>query len=368
MGSIFQLYLRLIFLFGLSFMLMACVAPTTTKSSASTSSVTTEAGSLETETEADRPKVTLIESTEMAEIDVIKSGAFEGAQKVLVAGFKVGFVQSKGDSARAGGGLTGGAFGGKSTALMDMEGVDPSVMQALTDKAYKHFITQLATAGFEIVPRSALFELDSFKKVKQYPFPYEVDNSGWFSDYGVSTYFIPSEMGSGAPIWQGEINGVTGGIGFSNPAHATSEFAEENNIKILTVKYLIDFAYTDAFGDSFWSSSSKIDVGQAVYVTPGATMGFIGGWGSTFNSKIGSLSLKESIIASNQVGALEEVTSTTEKTVELLSNVVGVFAGMGTNKSRKYRLSANSNEYEKAAQEVSYKMNNSFIQTMNDLR
>jgi hypothetical protein len=352
------------------FILAGCVAPTSTKTTSSTGTDTTNtASTAAAESSAPAlPKVTLVSGGDVANLDVIKPGAFEGAQKVLVAGFKVGFVQSKGDSARAGGGLTGGAFGGKSTALMDMEGVDPTLMQTLTDKAYEHFMGQLDKAGFEVVPRSALYDLDSFKKVKRYPFPYEVDNSGWFSDYGVSTYYIPTVLGGDAPIWQGEINGVTGGIGFSNPAYATSEFAEESDIKILTVKYLIDFAYTDAYGDSFWSSSSKIDVGQAVYVTPGATMGFVGGWGTAFNSQIGNLSLKESIIASNQVGSLEDVTTSTEKAVELLSNVVGVLGGMGTNKSRKYRLVADPVEYEKAAEEVAFNLNSNFIQKMIDLR
>jgi hypothetical protein len=354
---------KYVFAVTLSFILAGCVA---TGPQSKPQNTATEESAVEIS--PSKQSVDLINETQKVSIDVSKAAAFENAQKVLVAGFKVGFVQSKGDSVKAGGGLMGGGFGGKSTAFMRMEGVDKALMQTVTDESYKQFVMQLEAAGYEVIDKGLLFNTPEFKKVKTYSFPYEVDNSGWFSDHGVSTYFSPSTYGNEVPVWAGELNGVTGGIGFSNPASATAEFAEANNIKVINVIYLIDFAYTTGKGDSFWSSSSSIDANHAVYVTPGAQLSFNGGWGGTFSNKVGSMRLEESVIATNSVGTLEDVTTTTERTVEIVTNALTLLSGMGSNITKKYLLEAEPSEYVKAAEEVAFRLNSNFVQKMADLR
>ena len=81
---------------------------------------------------------------------------------------------------------------------------------------------------------------------------------------------------------------------------------------------------------------------------------------------ISALRLRHGAKAS--VGELKEVTSTTEKAVEMAINVISVLGETGTNKTTKYQLTADKTAYRQAAIEVAEKTNNNFIQKMIDLQ
>ena len=73
--------------------------------------------------------------------------AFKNANNVVIGSFLVGFATYKTDSAKAGGGLTGNGFGGKSTAKSTLNGISDATMQAITDKAYNDFVASLKAKG-----------------------------------------------------------------------------------------------------------------------------------------------------------------------------------------------------------------------------
>ncbi len=316
---------------------------------------------------ADDAKGGFLAPEAMVKTDVTTGAAFSGAEKVLIASFKVGFVESKKDSVQAGGGLTGSAYGGKSTALMKMEGLSSATMQKITDAAYQQFKQKLIAQGYELVDHSQLYDQPKFKQVKRYDMPLKADNSGFLSNYGVSHYYSPSALGHNAPIYMGEIPGETGGFGWSNPGTVTSEYAATSGVRVLNVSYAIDFAYTNSYG-GWHTNSSSISVGKLISIVPGAQMTIIGGHAGTFSKAIGSVRTEEGLVSEADIGELIDSTSETNKAVQMATNVIGILGGIGSNSQREYTLTVDETKFQNEATSLAVKMNDNFINKMVQLK
>ncbi len=59
-----------------------------------------------------------------------------GTQRVIIGQFSIGFIIERKDSARAGGGLMGNGFGGRSTVRSTLGGYTPEELQQATNSAY----------------------------------------------------------------------------------------------------------------------------------------------------------------------------------------------------------------------------------------
>lgn len=298
----------------------------------------------------------------LAAVESSTPAAFKGVNNVVIGGFKVGFNESKRVSNKAGGGLFGSAYGGKSTALAKLDGISASIKQEITNKAYSDFVAQLQASGYNVVSRSQFINSAHYKGTKEYDFPYVDDNSGLLSEYGVGTYYSPKEIGTKQPIFTGEIQGVTGGIGFSNPMNATAKFGKETGIAVLNVTYFVDFAGADGHGN-FWSSTSSVKVGQILSVDTGL-LGISSGYGGTFSKKVGSLRLGQPISSDKEFAIIEDSSSNTEKTVEAVTNTATALLGLGTNITRKFTYKANPDKYTAASIDVLSKANQAFIGEM----
>lgn len=317
-------------------------------------------------TSAGRVKGGILGLSEAADIEVNTPKAFAGTQKVVVASFKVGFVDSKSAAVKAGGGLMGNGFGGKSTARLKLEGVDAATRQALTEQAYQEFVALLQQQGYTLVDPAGLQGFKGYEKVNRFDFPFKADNSGLLSDYGVTWYHTPASFGR-APIFLGEIQGETGGFGFSNPMAVSAEYAKAAGVKVLNVAYVVDFANTDSYGGRFTSTSS-IGVGQGMTLVPGAVLGLTGGWGGTFSSETGSLRTGQPLSSALKFGSVEDATSDAYKTVQTVTNVIGVLGGVGSNISRDYVVRADAAQYRQAAADVLRQGNQAFVSKMAALR
>lgn len=229
-------------------------------------------------------------------IKVDTSDAFKGTQKVAVGNFVVGFATLKTDSAQAGGRF--GGFGGKSSAKTTLKGIDDATLQAITDKAYDQFVSQLKTEGYEVVDRAALVSHKGFKDSKTYPNPSE-DTSGIFGTNSITKYFSPKSFGV-VRSFMGDVPGYTGGFGFDNPIHAVTEFAKTQNVKVLSMVYVIDFANAESYG-GLGTSSSSVNVGQGMTAIPETTkLTLIGGDGGTFSSANGNIRLGQPITSEKE--------------------------------------------------------------------
>ena len=297
-------------------------------------------------------------------VEVSSEKAFSGTKQVVIGSFKVGFNDSKKLQKKASGGFMSGGFGGKSTGLVKLEGISPSVMQDITNQAYVDFVQDLKSKGFDVVNRSNFTSSEAYDGIKEYDFPYTDDNSGFLSAYGTATYYSPVAIGSKQPIFFNEIEGVTGGIGFSNPAIGASEYSKQTGVNVLNVTYFVDFA---GAGGSETMFTSRVSVGQLLSVDKGV-LGIASSKSSAFSSGTGSLTLGQPIGSKISFATIEQTSSTAAVGLETTVNIASALLGSGTNHSREFVFNANPSQYKKASLEVLTKANDTFIDTMVSLR
>lgn len=306
----------------------------------------------------------------MSKSDAVKvdtKAAFKDVEKVTIGTFTVGFATYKTSSAKAGGGLMGNGFGGKSTAKSTLSGVDDATMQYITDQAYKKLISQLKSKGYTVVNRNELLANKSFSDSKTYPNPYEDSSGGLFGASSKTKYFAPSSF-KNLRVFMNDIPGVTGGFAFSNPAIGATEYAKETGVKVLNVAYVIDFANADTYGG--WArSSSAVKVGQGITVVPEVShIGLTGGDGGTFSTVNGSVTLGQPISSEKEFATVVNSNSDAFKAAEVAINVVGVLGGIGSNSSREYEFKARAKDYKTGALNAINEANATLVGTMAKLK
>lgn len=281
--------------------------------------------------------------TENSTIEVDGESALKGVSNVVVGSFKVGFVDSASNSRKAGGGLLSSGFGGKASGKVKLEGVSDATKQAITEAAYKDFLGQLRTSGFKIAARSGFVASSSYSGATKYDFPYEADDSGFLSAYGVSRFYQPKSFGSKGIMFMNDIPDVSGGFAFSNGQTAAAEYALANKVAVISATYLVDFAAAGGHGGS-WSMSASVEVGQNLAVTTGSVK-FAVDQTSTFTSGMANVSIGQPIESNEEFGEIIDDTSDANVAVQETLNVITALAGHGTNRSREYVIKADPKKY-----------------------
>lgn len=274
------------------------------------------------------------------DVKVDADEAFKGVNQVVIASFKVAFIDSKKEAQKAGSG-----FGGRSSAEIKLSGLSTPTMQQVTDAAYADFVAQLRAAGYQIADRSVLLNYPDFAKANKETSPLRQEAS-FFGSSNELTYVAPNDI-KNLYFFMGETD-KTGGFGFSNPSIVASQFADKNKIPVVSVMYTVDFAGSDGSGGSF-ASTSSLQVGQGISVTPNSGITFIGGAGSTFNKTNGSVKLGQGVYSSEKFGEIVMTTSDAMKAVETVTNVATALLGGGTNQSRDFEIKADPAKYQSAA-------------------
>ncbi|MDX1949782.1 MAG: hypothetical protein SFT90_04710 [Rickettsiales bacterium] len=298
------------------------------------------------------------------DLKVESKGAFEGTEEVVVASFKVGFVEKKTDSSQARGGLMGGGFGGKSSAKMDLTGVNDSIRQEIAEQAYKDFVAQLKAKGFKVSPSSEILKDKDFSETKTYDTPYVDNQGGLISTTNVTKYFQPKELGK-IRFFLGDNINITGGFGFGNPTIVASNIAEKTKKKILSVTYIVDFS--NAEGDS-GVSYSTLQVGQGITVTPGSKLNLIGGNGSPFSPANGNITVGQPVYSTKEFGEVISTSSDAYKATETALNLASALMGGGTNQTRSFTVKANPSKYKAVSLEVLKDANSGIVGKMASIK
>lgn len=289
--------------------------------------------------------------------EVDTAGAFKAKQEVIIGGFQVNFLKEKRASNKAGGGLLGGGFGGKSSANMDLVGVKEAQFVAITEAAYADFQKQLSAQGYRVADRSQLISHEDFSDVSSTPSPKREESSFFGADVTQTSV---------APKAIGKLYG--GGFGFSNYLAASAEFAEEQKTPVLFVTYTIDFA-NKAGGHGGWASTtSSLEVGQGISVAAGSGVQLIGGQMSTFSSAVGSVKLGQPISSTETFAEVISTTSDAEAGLETAVNVVGMLGGIGTNQSRSFDVKADPAKYQAVTTKTLAEANAALVKKMAELR
>lgn len=294
-----------------------------------------------------------------ADITVDGPKAFAGQHKVVIGSFKVAFIDSKKEGEKAGSG-----FGGHATAKLELQGITPEIRQTVTEQAYADLLAQLQAAGYEVADRAVLTGSPEFAKVKKFPSPH-VEEASFFGSANNVNFVAPKAIGD-LYFFMGD-TGPNGGFAFANPSVAASTFADKNKLPVISVAYTVDFAAKDGSGGR-WASGAALEVGQALTVTPGSGINFIGGQGGTFSTAIGSLKLGQPITSPDKYGEVVMTTSGAMKSLEVATNVLGVMMGAGTNQSRDFVVKADPAKYRDGSIAILKQANSALLGKMASLK
>lgn len=219
------------------------------------------------------------------------------SQKVVIAGYRVAFVDKTGTSA-SGQGRTTSSWNVRGdmktfqttqsqtkSLYMELTNVNPALMQAITDRLHADFVEQLKAKGLEVLPREALNQSQHFTSRVKFSQPkegavYTTSPTGDPRNYSVlSPTGMPLVFLAAEPLGdQGLINlDQMKGLMFS---------ALDTQAVPLLVQVSIDFAETSSSGRSRMTNTADVDGRPAISVGPSvvtalhSTNTIMGEWGS----------------------------------------------------------------------------------------
>ncbi|HEY8963517.1 MAG TPA: hypothetical protein VIN59_03530 [Alphaproteobacteria bacterium] len=297
-----------------------------------------------------------------ADLQVDNEKAFAGVNKVIIGSFKVGFLEGKKDSAKAGSGM-----GGKATAKTSLEGLTPAVMQAVTDAAYKDFVTSLETKGYTVADRSQLLADAEYAGTESSPSPLR-EEASFFGSANTVTYVAPSGF-EGIRFFIGEAGKGTGLGAMNGPWAKAIKFAKNTGIPVLSVYYLVDYANT-AGNVSHYALMSSVNVGQGISATIGSGVMLVGGEaGGTFGpNPNGSVKLGQAVFSEEKFGELRQDTTGAGVAAEVALNIFTSALGGGSNQTREFTIVADPAKYQQVASNVLGQANNVLVSKMASMK
>lgn len=274
-------------------------------------------------------------------VAVKNPAALAGVRQAVIGSFAVGFLTERVDRAKAGGGLMGGGFGGRSTAKSYLAGLTDADFTAATEAAYAAFLDRLGSAGITLGDRQGLIEAYG-TEVKPLPNGEERNLITGRDDKAKARVFSPAALGDPVVLmeWLGLLHGGSFDFSFNmsvgQASMAAKTFAKTSGQPVINALLLVDFANAESYGGWF-RNTSAVNVKSSLAAFPDVSQLTVFAPGG----KVGQVILKEPVAMGGDYGTFEDTTGGTAKTVETISNVIGFLGGVGTNKSRKYTMTAN---------------------------
>jgi hypothetical protein len=272
-------------------------------------------------------------------LKVVSEKSFKDTQKVIIAGFTLGFMIERKDRSRAGGGLMGG-FGGNSSAKSILAGVSDAEFQEISDAAYQDFVRQMGEAGFEVVDRSALAAYPPYAKLKSHPAGTEISFAIEKDDKAKARFFPASATAPWRMISGDIAVGMSTSMAVGQGGVAVSQYANETGIPVVNIVYVVDFADADEYGGAF-AFSSAVKVNSSIALLPLYSKLTL----VAPKYKTASIELKEPVAIGGDFAEKADTTGGGAKAVETVSNVIGFLGGVGTNVSRKYTFTVKPGAY-----------------------
>jgi len=299
-----------------------------------------------------------------ASIKVDKPAAMNGTREVVVGSFVVAFLTERSDSAKAGGGLIGSGFGGKSSARSRLSGLADADFQAATDAAFTDFKQQMSGAGYTVADNAPVIEAMIQAGARTEENGAEKDLILGRNSKADARLFSPS--GWAGPLVPREYLGMMSGGGFSGNRSAIlvsmkgQEFAKSKGQAVLSVLYIIDFAQADTYGGAFRNVSAvKVKAGLAAIPEASKLVVYAP------KGQVGTATLREPIAVGGAFGEFADAQSGGEKALNAAVNVIGILGGIGSNSSKKYIMTADPVAWKGGMSELMSSTNAQFIAAMN---
>jgi hypothetical protein len=291
----------------------------------------------------------------------------KGTQKVVVGQFTVGFLIERKDSTKAGGGLTGSGFGGRSTVRSTLAGYSPDDLQNIADAAHADLVAKLTAAGFEVVDRAALAAHPAYAKAKGEPGTKEMTTRTGRDD-NANVLFVTSSETAPLKLLAGDVvasgfsaMGLTmSGMQVVNGATA---YAKDSGVNVVNAIYYVDFADSDEYGGWFRSSSAVSVKGSLALLPDQTKLTVIGA-----NYKSATLALADPVAVGGDFFDKRDSMSGGEKTSNAIGNAIGLLGGVGTNSSKKFTFTARPGAYVPGAKQAVFDANDVLVGRLASLR
>jgi hypothetical protein len=270
--------------------------------------------------------------------------AFSGKGRVILGDFRVSFVTFDKSSAKAESPMFSSERGyAKSTLRAKLTGVPDSVMQQLTDAAYRDFEAKLKASGYTLVDGRALADSADWQKMDKETSPVKTTSSfkAWTGGSRETATFAPSGM----TLVERGANGIM-------PYHAYVA-ADKLGTPILSVNYLVHFVYfgseTDyqsnvAYDYKGAEYSAEVSAGQGIQVVPGSGIEFMSGAAGTFNNPNGRVTVGAPVLVPGPFGRSEDATSGMQKAANAFSSVLGMVSGSASS-AKEINIKADPDVY-----------------------
>ena len=297
------------------------------------------------------------------DLAVDNAKAFAGKNQVIIGSFKIGFLESKKDSAKAGSGM-----GGKSTAKTELTGVTPEIFRAVTNAAYADFVAKLQSSGYTVVDNAAFLASADYASLQGSPNPTTEEASFFGATHDIT--FVAPDRFRDIKFFMGEAGKGTGlsAIG-NNPYVAAVKYAKSSGTPVISVYYTIDYVNAEGSSSSY-ALTSSISVGQGISTTIGSGVMFIGGEaGGTFGpNPNGSIKLGQGIGSDQKFGELVTTSTGAGVAAETALNLMTAVLGGGTNQTRSYEIKADPVAYQTVATAVVQQTNAALIGKMASMK
>ncbi|MEO6215901.1 MAG: hypothetical protein ABIO86_07710 [Sphingomonas sp.] len=276
--------------------------------------------------------------------------AVHGTQSVVIGAFNIGFIFQSVDNTKATGGMIG-AFGGTTKAKSVLEGVTPTMMQAITDAAYADFKAQLEAKGFTVADSAPMFSSAAFARVKPVASPYDANVQLDKKSTGKSSYYKPAAI-PGLVMLPGDVapSGFSGlGMSMSagNTQYGMSQHAKATGQAVIDVVYLIDFSDAKKPGAFSFGGGIKVTSGMSV-VDDFSKLNLV-----TPEGKTATITLKQPVAVEGDFAQMQDTTKGAG--VQKAMNILGGFAamrgmgGMKFGKAKTFTFTARPGIYEQGA-------------------
>lgn len=300
-------------------------------------------------------------------VKVTSGNVVKGTQRVTIGQFTIGFLIERKDSTKAGGGLMGSGYGGRSTVRSTLTGYTHAELQEIADAAYADFVAQITAAGFEVTDRAQLATYSALVRISAEAGPKEMTTITGRDDKA-KVLFVSASQTAPLRILIGDI--VASGFGamgiIASGAQVNGAFttyAKENDTKVVNVVYYLDFAKSDEYGGWFRSSSAVNVSGSLAMMQDQSKLSLIAP-----NYKSATLALAQPVAVGGDFFRKDDVMSGGEKTMNTIGNVIGILGGVGTNSSKKFTFTPEPGAYTAGARRLTVEANQVLVQKLASLR
>jgi hypothetical protein len=167
--------------------------------------------------------------------------------RVIVAGFRVGFIVRDSITASVAAGYQFGGThtsGASSKTAVELAGITPDTLQEITEELYQDFLADLRASGREVVSIEEIKGTEGFNRLDTTPAPY-TKVSKFLQDRVLSVY-TPAEL----PLWweHGNQIGDKGAFATGN-WKAAGAISVDHDAVIMAPTYLVSFAELESSGN-----------------------------------------------------------------------------------------------------------------------